>query len=122
GALLALAEARSQAAHTVSHYWDPELRRLEGTLALQSHTHGSGTSSAHRRAEACFQRAIEIAQHQQARTLELRAAMSLSRLWHTQARRGEAHALLSEVFGKFTEGFDTADLIDAKALLEETAA
>jgi len=121
-AMQAIAEALALAEHTGSHYWDAELRRLEGTLALQFHTHGSGTSSAHRRAEACFQKAIEIAKHQQARTLELRAATSLSRLWHSQARRGEAHALLSEVFGKFTEGFDTADLVDAKALLEETAA
>jgi predicted ATPase len=70
-------------------------------------------------AEAWFQRALDIARRQQAKALELRAAMSLSRLWQRQGKRAEARQLLAEVYGWFTEGFDTADLQDAKALLEE---
>jgi predicted ATPase len=70
-------------------------------------------------AEACFLTAIEVARRQQAKSLELRAAMSLSRLWRQQGKRQEAHALLAEIYGWFTEGFDTKDLQEAKALTEE---
>jgi predicted ATPase len=70
-------------------------------------------------AEACFHQALTVARRQQAKTLELRAAMSLSRLWHRQGKREEAHQLLVEIYGWFTEGFDTADLQEAKALLDE---
>ena len=70
-------------------------------------------------AEACFQRAIRIAREQTAHSLELRAATSLARLWSEQGRRAEAHDLLAPVYGWFTEGFDTADLKEAKALLDE---
>ena len=70
------------------------------------------------RAEACFQRALDIARHQQAKSLELRAATSLARLWQQQGKRDDARQLLAEVYGWFTEGFDTADLQEAKALLE----
>jgi predicted ATPase len=70
-------------------------------------------------AEACFLKAIEIAQSQQAKSWELRAATSLARLWHQQGKREEAHKLLSEVYNWFTEGFDTKDLQDARALLDE---
>ena len=69
--------------------------------------------------ESCFQQAIDIARHQQAKSLELRAAMSLSRLWQQQGKRQEARQLLAPIYGWFTEGFDTADLQEAKALLEE---
>ena len=69
-------------------------------------------------AEACFQRALDIARHQQAKSLELRAAMSLARLWQQQSKRDDARQLLAEVYGWFTEGFDTADLQEAKALLD----
>jgi predicted ATPase len=69
-------------------------------------------------AEACFQQALAVARRQQAKSLELRAAMSLARLWQRQGRRDEARQLLAEVYGWFTEGFDTADLQEAKALLE----
>jgi predicted ATPase len=72
-------------------------------------------------AEACFQQALAIARRQQAKSLELRAAMSLSRLWHQQGKRDEARALLAPIYGWFTEGFDTADLQEARALLEELA-
>ena len=73
-------------------------------------------------AEECFLKAIEIAQRQQAKSLELRAATSLARLWLQQGKRTEAHKLLSEVYNWFTEGFDTKDLQEAKALLEELIA
>jgi predicted ATPase len=69
-------------------------------------------------AEACFQRALDIARRLQAKSLELRAAMSLARLWQRQGKRDAAHALLAPIYGWFTEGFDTADLQEAKALLE----
>ena len=70
-------------------------------------------------AEACFQQALAMARRQQAKSWELRAAMSLARLWQQQGKRAEAHELLAPIYGWFTEGFDTADLQEAKALLEE---
>ena len=70
-------------------------------------------------AEACFQKAIELARRQQAKSLELRAVTSLSRLWQQQGKPAEARRLLAEVYGWFTEGLDTANLKEARALLEE---
>jgi predicted ATPase len=70
-------------------------------------------------AEACLQKALTIARCQSVKSLELRSALSLSRLWQRQGKRAEAQQLLSEVYGWFTEGFDTIDLQEAKALLEE---
>jgi len=70
-------------------------------------------------AEGYFLKAIEIARRQQAKSLELRATMSLSRLWQRQGKQKEAHAMLAEIYGWFTEGFETKDLQEAKALLEE---
>jgi len=72
-------------------------------------------------AEACFLKAIDIAQHHQAKSLELRASSNLARLWQSQGKQKEAHKLLSEVYNWFTEGFDTPDLQEAKALLGELA-
>jgi len=69
--------------------------------------------------EESFQKAIEVAQRQQAKSLELRATTSLARLWQSQGKQREAHHMLAEVYGWFTEGFDTKDLQEAKALLEE---
>jgi predicted ATPase len=69
-------------------------------------------------AEACFHKAIEITRKQSAKSLELRAAMSLSRLWQQQGKQHEAHHMLAEIYGWFTEGFDTKDLQEAKALLD----
>jgi predicted ATPase len=94
-------------------FWDSELQRLNGELLLAKD--GSDAAAA----EACFHRSIEIAQAQSARSLELRAATSLARLWSNQGERQRAHDLLAPVYGWFTEGFDTADLKDAKALLDE---
>jgi predicted ATPase len=89
--------------------FEAELNRLNGELLL---------SRVEAEAEACFQRALEVARRQRAKSWELRAATSLSRLWHTQGRGEEARELLKEVCGWFTEGFDTADLTEAKALLD----
>jgi predicted ATPase len=74
---------------------------------------------AEKEAEACFLKAIEISRQQQAKSLELRATMSLARLWKTQGKQKEARKMLAEIYGWFTEGFDTKDLQEAKALLDE---
>jgi len=87
--------------------------RVQGVLLLRQ----AGTSQAE--AEAWLQRALDVARHQEAKSLELRAAMSLARLWQQQGKRDEARELLAPVYGWFTEGFDTADLQETKALLEE---
>ena len=87
----------------------------KGELLLQQ------SSDNQTEAETCFQHAIDIAQNQQAKSFELRAATSLARLWQQQGKRQEAHDLLAPVYNWFTEGFDTADLQDAKALLDELA-
>ena len=105
-------------------FYAAEIARLEGELRLQMRGQvpdvESGTSPV-AAAEACFQHALQVARAQQARWWELRAAMSLARLWQQQCKRAEAYELLAPIYGWFTEGFDTADLQDAKALLEELA-
>jgi predicted ATPase len=93
-------------------YYEAELYRLQGELLLACSTEH------HAEAETCFHQALDVARRQQAKSLELRAAMSLGRLWQRQGKRDGAHQLLAEVYGWFTEGFDTADLQEAKALLE----
>ncbi len=121
-------------------FYEAELYRLKGELTLQSKTSprqvadksktsprqvedrsktGQGTSKVEKEAEECFLKAIEIARKQQAKSLELRAVMSLSQLWQRQGKKKQAHKLLAKIYGWFTEGFDTADLQEAKALLEE---
>jgi predicted ATPase len=92
-----------------------ELYRLKGELLLQQ------SADNHAEAETCFHHALEIARNQQAKSLELRAATSLARLWQSQGKREEAQDLLAPVYGWFTEGFDTADLQEAKALLDALA-
>jgi predicted ATPase len=72
-------------------------------------------------AETCFRQSLDIARRQQAKSLELRAAMGMARLWQQQGKHAEARELLAPIYGWFTEGFDTADLQEAKALLEEFA-
>ncbi len=76
-------------------------------------------SAVQQEAEACFEKSLEIAKNQSAKSWELRAATSLARLWQQQGKEGEAQSLLSDIYNWFTEGFDTKDLQDAKALLEE---
>jgi predicted ATPase len=90
-----------------------EAYRLQGALLL----HQAVADTVH--AEACFQQALTIAHRQRARSWELRAAMSLARLWQHQGKREEARELLAPIYGWFTEGFGTADLQEAQALLEE---
>jgi predicted ATPase len=88
---------------------------------VTSPQHLPSNPQAEAEAEACFLKAIEIARKQQAKSLELRAVMSLSRLWQQKGKKVEAHTLLAEIYNWFTEGFDTKDLQEAKALLAELA-
>ena len=109
--LRVLAEALAAVDQTGERWWEAELHRLKGELLLLQ------SADQHAEAEACFHHALAIAHRQQAKSLELRAAMSLGRLWQQQGKRMEAHALLAPIYGWFTEGFDTADLQEARALL-----
>jgi predicted ATPase len=113
--LTMLAEALTVVDKTGERWYEAEIHRLKGELLLQQ------SSSNQAEAETCFHHALEIARNQQAKSLELRAVMSLSRLWQQQGKRQEAHDLLAPVYEWFTEGFDTLDLMDAKALLEALA-
>jgi predicted ATPase len=115
--LIMLAEALARVDNTGEREYEAELYRLKGTLTLQSKVQ-SLESKVEEEAEACFQKAIEIAHQQQAKSLELRATISLARLWQQQGKKNEARQLLAEIYNWFTEGFDTADLQEAKALLE----
>jgi predicted ATPase len=110
-----LAEALAAAEKTGGRFYEAELYRLKGELLV------ARAAELNAEAEACFQQALDIARRRQAKSLELRAAMSLSRLWQQQGQRDEARALLAPIYGWFTEGFDTADLQEAKALLEALA-
>ena len=103
-----------------SGFYEAELYRLKGELLLAqegSRLQAVGLREKIEEAEACFLKAIDIAQCQQAKSLELRAVMSVSRLWQQQGRAAEAHTMLSEIYNWFTEGFDTKDLQEAKMLL-----
>jgi len=111
--LRVLAEALAAVHKTGERQHEAELHRLKGALLLAQ----DGTDA--QEAECCFRQAIEVACQQQAKSLELRAALSLSRLWQQQGKRAESHALLAPLYSWFTEGFDTADMREAKALLEE---
>jgi predicted ATPase len=106
-----LAEAISVTDKTQGRYYAAEMHRVRGELFLSMHDHGA--------AEASFRKAINAAQHQRAKTWELRAAMSLARLWRDHGKQQQARELLAPVYGWFTEGFDTRDLKEAKALLDE---
>jgi predicted ATPase len=121
------------------HFYQAEVYRLTGEVVLMQHAgedvledlapelpminghedEATGLSSQPTKAETYFRQALDITGQQQAKSLELRAAMSLSRLWRQQGRRTDAYQLLAPIYGWFTEGFDTADLQDAKALLDE---
>jgi predicted ATPase len=119
-----LAEALTHVHKTGERYYEAELYRLKGELSLQSRQVKASQDKSEVRdpeseAEECFLKAIEIAQRQQAKSLELRAVMSLARLWQQQGKKKKARRMLAEIYGWFTEGFDTADLQEAKALLEE---
>ena len=111
--LSCITEALAQVNRTGEGWYEAELHRIKGGLLL------SLPVPDQRAAEASFREAIEIAQAQQAKSWELRAATSLARLWRDQGRRAEARGLRAPVYGWFTEGFDTADLQDARALLDQ---
>jgi predicted ATPase len=113
--LQALVEAHTLMEQQEERYWEAEVCRLRGVALLRQ----PGTPPAE--AETWLQRALDVARRQEAKSLELRAAMSLSRLWQQQGKQAEAHELLAPVYGWFTEGFDTADLQEAKALLDALA-
>jgi class 3 adenylate cyclase/predicted ATPase len=110
--LAVLAEGLAVVEKTGARNFEAELYRLQGELLLRQAAPDAP------QAASCFQQALNITRHQQAKTLELRAAVSLSRLWQQQGKRAEARDLLTPIYGWFTEGFDTADLQEAKALLE----
>jgi TOMM system kinase/cyclase fusion protein len=113
--LRVLAEALAAIHKNGARFYEAQLHQLKGELLLAA-------STAHQtEAEACFHQALAIARHQLAKSLELRAAMSLARLWQQQGKQVEARQLLAPIYGWFMEGFDTADLQEAKALLEQWA-
>ena len=102
------------AIETTKERWcEAEVNRIAGEIALKSPEPDTA------KAEAYFERALAVARQQQAKSWELRAAMSMARLWRDQGKRDEARDLLAPVYGWFTEGFDTLDLKEAKALLDE---
>jgi predicted ATPase len=135
--LKALAEALDLVEKTGERRWEAETYRLKGQLTLQKFQVSSFklnkvqgpkssktisqrlTPNSHAEAEGYFLKAIEVAQRQQAKSLELRATVSFARLWQSRSKQRVAHHMLAEVYGWFTEGFDTKDLQEAKALLEE---
>jgi predicted ATPase len=131
-ALQTVHDALSLTATNFDVFWEAELYRLKGELTLQQANQKakvkrqkskktdprSLTPDPQDEAEACFLKAIEVSRKQQAKSLELRATMSLARLWQQQDKRDEARQILAEVYGWFTEGFDTKDLQEAKALLD----
>jgi len=128
--LTVLTEALAVVSKNGERLWEAELYRLKGQLTLQKfqvsgfkfevqESPKSEVRSPESEAEECFLKAIEIARKQQAKSLELRAVMSLSRLWQQQGKKEEARQILAEIYGWFTEGFDTVDLQEAKTLLEE---
>ena len=106
--LQALAEAHTLVEQHEERWWEAEIYRLRGVLLLKHPTPPQAEAG------ACFQQALDVARRQQAKSLELRAAMSLARLWQQQGKRQEARDLLAPIYGWFTEGFDTADLQEAR--------
>ena len=114
--LSALTQALATADQQEERFYEAEIHRLKGELLLRQDD--SNTAEA----KTCFRRAIEIARKQSAKSLELRATMSLARLLDKQGYRDEARTILAQIYNWFTEGFDTADLKDAKALLDELIA
>jgi adenylate cyclase len=109
-----LAEALEHVDKTGERGLEAEIYRLKGECLLAQ----TGKRRKGREAEESFRQALDVARHQQAKSLELRAAMSLSRLWQQQGRHAEAYQVLAEIYGWFTEGFETPDLQEAKVLLE----
>ena len=112
-------EALRLTATNFDRRWEAELHRLRGELLLQAGKKSLGKGQGTAEAAGCFQQALAIARQEEAKALELRAAMSLSRLWQTQGKHTAARTLLAEIYGWFIEGFDTADLQEARMLLKD---
>jgi predicted ATPase len=110
--LQTLTEAHTLVEQHEERWWEAEVHRLRGVLLLQQRL------PQQKEAEAYFHKALTVARRQQAKSLELRAAMSQAQLWQQQGKRAEARELLAPIYGWFTEGFETADLQEAKTLLE----
>src|SRR5215472_4086694 len=106
-------EAVTAVETTKQRWWEPEVNRVAGEIALKSPKLDAVKAEAH------FERALSVARQQQAKSFELRASMSMARLWRDQGKAQQARELLAPVYGWFTEGFDTRDLMDAKALLQQ---
>jgi len=115
-ALHSIGEALTMVENTKQTWCEAEVHRIEGEVALL------GSHRAVAKAQECFERALSVARQQQAKSWELRTAMSMARLWRDQGKQYEARELLAPVYGWFTEGFDTRDLKEAKALLDDLAA
>jgi predicted ATPase len=111
-----IGEALTAIDSTKERWFEAEVNRVAGEIALLSPERDAA------KAKTYFERALSVAREQQAKSWELRAAMSMARLWRDQGKRDEARDLLAPVYGWFTEGFDTRDLKEAKALLDELAA
>ena len=111
--LSALTEAIAAADEHENRNYEAEAHRLKGELLIRQNDLNVAE------AQRCFERAVEVARKQSAKSFELRATMSLARLLAKQGHRDEVRALLADIYNWFTEGFDTADLKDAKALLDE---
>ena len=114
-----LAEAVAEIDESDGRQYEAEIYRLQGELTLQKFKVQGSEFNGQDEAEESFRKAIDVAQKQSAKSWELRAATSLARLWQQQGKTAEARQLLSEIYNWFTEGFDTKDLTEAKALLEE---
>ena len=112
--LTVLSEALAAVDQSGVRFYEAELYRLKGEFLLVQ----AGTEHEVQEAEACFQQALDIARQQRATSLQLRAMLSLSRSWQQQGQQAAARRMLAEIYGWFTEGFDTRDLQEAKALLE----
>jgi predicted ATPase len=110
-----IGEAMTAVETTKERWFEAEIHRTAGEIALMSREPDAA------KAQAYFERALSVARAQQAKSWELRAAMSMARLWRDQGKRQQAHDLLAPVYGWFTEGFDTLDLKEAKPLLNELA-
>ena len=113
-----MTEAEGEMDKSNEKWWESELLRVRGELLLTSKDNAGQSSQ---EAEACFQRAIQIAQSQQAKSLELRTSIRLAQLWRDSGKQDEAHQLLSDIYGWFSEGLETSDLQTAKALRDELA-
>ena len=110
-----IGEAITTVETTRETWFEAEVHRVAGEIVLNSPASNAAKAEAH------FERALAVARQQQAKSWELRAAMSMARLWRNQGKRDEARDLLAPVYGWFTEGFDTLDLKEAKVLLDELA-